>query len=125
MNKSFAQPFEYWYQAEVLSVHDGDTMTLKIDMGRRIFIIDSIRLYRINAPELSQAGGKEAREFLRMTCPKGSVVRVQTFKNKEDKYGRWLGDVYIDQPEPYTFKSKTVCINDLMVETGHSKYVSY
>ena len=103
--------FEYWYQATVLSIHDGDTMTLRIDMGRRIFIEDSIRLYRINAPELSQAGGKEARDYLRHLVPIGSIVRVQTQKNVEDKYGRWLGDVYLDG----------VQINDRMVETGHAR----
>ena len=103
--------FEYWYQAKVLSIHDGDTMTLRIDMGRRIYIEDSIRLYRINAPELSQAGGKEARDYLRQLVPIGSTVRVQTFKNIEDKYGRWLGDVWFEG----------VQINDRMVEAGHAR----
>jgi micrococcal nuclease len=103
--------FEYWYQATVLSIHDGDTMTLRIDMGRRILIEDSIRLYRINAPELSQAGGKEARDYLRHLVPIGSTVRVQTFRNVEDKYGRWLGDVYLGG----------VQINDKLVETGHAR----
>lgn len=114
--------FEYWYQAEVLSIHDGDTMALKIDMGRRIYIHDSIRLYRINAPELSQAGGKEARDYLRSICPIGSGVRIQTFKNRQDKYGRWLGNVHTEIPIEYSLVSKPVCINDHMVETGHAVY---
>lgn len=104
--------FEYWYEAEVLSIHDGDTMTLKIDMGRRIYIQDSIRFYRINAPELSQAGGKESRDYLRIKVPLGSRVRIQTFKNANDKYGRWLGDVWIGD----------ICLNDLMVTAGHATY---
>ena len=107
--------FEYWYQAEVLSIHDGDTMTLRIDMGRRIHIVDSIRLYRINAPELSQPGGKEARDFLRESVPIGSYVRIQTFKNVNDKYGRWLGDVWLGD----------VCLNDLMVDADHAVYKGY
>lgn len=109
------EDLEYWYQADVLSIHDGDTITLKIDMGRRIFIEDSIRLYRINAPELSQAGGKEARDFLRSVLPLGSVVRIQTFKNVNDKYGRWLGDVWYNKK----------CLNDLMVTSGHANYKQY
>lgn len=108
------KPFEYWYQAEVVSIHDGDTMTLKIDMGRRIYAIDSIRLYRINAPELSQAGGKESRDYLRLLCPVGFAVRVRTFKNQADKYGRWLGEVYYDWTD--------TCVNDMMVTSGHAKY---
>lgn len=122
IHTDFAEEFQFWYQAIVLSVHDGDTMTLNIDMGRRIYTNDSIRLYRINAPELSQAGGKEAREYLRTLCPIGSKVRVRTFKNAEDKYGRWLGDVYI--PSEYDSDPKAVCVNDVMVKTGHAKYLS-
>ena len=105
--------FEYWYQATVLSIHDGDTMTLKIDMGRRIYSEDSIRLYRINAPELSQAGGKEARDYLRSLVPLGALVRVQTHKNARDKYGRWLGDVWYNG----------ICVNDHLVDSGHAVYV--
>lgn len=110
---------EYWYSAVVLGVHDGDTMTLRIDMGRRIYIEDSIRLYRINAPELSQAGGKEAREYLKQLCPIGLAVRVRTYKNKDDKYGRWLGDIWV------TGEKEATCINDYMVLTGHAKYVTH
>ena len=108
------RPHEYWYQAKVLSVHDGDTATLDIDMGRRIHIVDSVRLYRINAPELSQAGGKEARDYLRSII--GTDVRLQTHRNVEDKYGRWLADVWIES------HGEDVCLNDLMVSAGHAVY---
>ena len=115
MTLKSAKDTEYWYNANVLSVHDGDTMTLIIDMGRRIYIEDSIRLYRINAPELSQAGGVEAREYLKLLCFVGLSVRVRTYKNKNDKYGRWLGEVWIGDE----------CVNDQLVTTGHAKYVNY
>ena len=105
--------FEYWYQATVLSIHDGDTITLRFDLGRRIYSEDSIRLYRINAPELSQAGGKEARDYLRNLVPLGALVRVQTHKNARDKYGRWLGDVWYNG----------ICVNDYMVDSGNAVYV--
>ena len=105
--------FQYWYQATVLSIHDGDTMTLRFDLGRRIYSEDSIRLYRINAPELSQAGGKEARDYLRSLVPLGALVRVQTHKNARDKYGRWLGDVWYN----------SICLNDHLVDSGHAVYV--
>lgn len=109
--------FEYWYQAEVKSVHDGDSITVDIDMGRRIHIIDAVRLYRINAPELSQAGGKDARDFLRGLLPAGTIVRLQTFRNKADKYGRWLADVYLEQND-----GEFICVNDHMVSTGHAVF---
>lgn len=111
---------EYWYKATVVSIHDGDTMSLRIDMGRRICIEDSIRFYRINAPELSQPGGRESRDYLRSLVPPGAEVRVQTFKNVEDKYGRWLGDVWIDPGS-----GVLMCLNDHMVEAGHAQYRKY
>lgn len=122
MEVSFTEPFEYWYQAEVVSVHDGDTIALKIDMGKRIFAIDSIRLLGINAPELSQAGGKEARDYLRSLCPPGLQLRVQTFKNKKDKYGRWLGKVYISSPYPQD--KRALEINQHMIDSGHAKFLA-
>lgn len=109
-------PFEYWYQAEVISVHDGDTMTLSIDMGRRIYAIDSIRLLGINCPELSQPGGKEAREFVRNLCPPGKRIRIRTMKNKNDKYGRWLGIVYFEDGN---------CLNDTILAAGHAVETVY
>lgn len=109
------EPFEYWYQAEVLSIHDGDTMTLKIDMGRRIYVIDSIRLLGINCPELSQPGGKEARDCVRALCPAAAQVRIRTMKNKNDKYGRWLGIVYLDG----------LCLNEAILAAGHAAEISY
>ena len=105
--------FEYWYQCVVRAIHDGDTMTLRFDLGRRIYSEDSIRLYRINAPKLSQAGGKEARDYLRSLVPIGAEVRVRTFKNVRDKYGQWLGNVWYNN----------ICINDPMVDSGHAVYV--
>ena len=106
---------QYWYSAEVISNYDGDTITLNIDMGCRIYTINSIRLYRINTPELSQPGGKEARDFLSILLPPKSKVRIRTFKNKEDKYGRWLGEIYIED----------ICLNDRLVQLGYAVYKEY
>ena len=114
----FNSEFEFWYQGSVISNHDGDTITLNIDLGRRQYSIDSIRLIGINAPELSQPGGKEAREFLCLMCPPGTEVRIQTFKNKNDKYGRWLGKVYLPS------SIGVDCINDVMLQSGHATAIS-
>ena len=45
----------------------------------------SIRLRGINARELSQPGGKEARDHLTARLPVGTVVSVSAVE--EDKYG--------------------------------------
>lgn len=43
----------YHYKAKVVSVYDGDTFTVDIDLGLHTWINgEKIRLNRINAPEL-------------------------------------------------------------------------
>ncbi len=43
----------YHYRAVVVSVYDGDTCTVDIDLGLNTWVRgEKLRLYRINAPEL-------------------------------------------------------------------------
>jgi endonuclease YncB( thermonuclease family) len=49
-------------------------------------------------------------------------VRIQTFKNKEDKYGRWLGKVYLPSRDG---GPDAQCVNDMMIEAGHATVISY
>ena len=65
---------DYWYEATVIDNHDGDTVTVDIDLGHRIRTTDAIRVRGINAPELSQPGGKEARDFLSALIPAGTRI---------------------------------------------------
>lgn len=72
----------------VASVHDGDTLRVRCPGSAKTI---PVRLERIDAPELGQAGGMAARDFLRLLCPLGRQTRLtQTGK---DRYGRTLGDV--------------------------------
>lgn len=58
----------YHYRAIVKEVHDGDTITVDIDLGFHTWIHDEhIRLAQINAPEVigaSKAAGIASRDFL-------------------------------------------------------------
>jgi endonuclease YncB( thermonuclease family) len=47
----------------------------------------------INAPELSEPGGKPSRDHLIWLVRSGTVV-LKTYKDPTDKYGRWLADVF-------------------------------
>ncbi len=85
----------YEYNAKVLDVYDGDTFTLRIDLGCDVFTIQKVRLYGINTPEVrgkDKVFGKEVREYVR-TLILGEVVRVNTFKDKKGKFGRYLARV--------------------------------
>ena len=95
----------YTYNAEVLSVYDGDSLTLLVDLGFGMESKRKVRLLGINAPELrSRKKGKakqiekqaaiEARDFLRSLLPTGTKVILWSVKM--DVYGRSLGCVYLD-----------------------------
>jgi len=76
---------QYVYAATVVSVYDGDTMTLDVDLGFYVRVRMACRLLGINAPELRDEGGRVARDTLRALCPVGVGVTVKSVK--PDKYG--------------------------------------
>lgn len=73
------------FQGVVRSVHDGDTVTILV--GKRQV---KVRLVDIDAPELSQAFGRRARESLAGMCA-GAVATIN--ERGRDRYGRTLGRV--------------------------------
>lgn len=89
----------YQYKAEIVSVYDGDTVTLHVDAGFQIHLTLHARLYGIAAAELRAAGGAAARSHLmfllglRDATPTTTIF-VQTVKDKTEKYGRYLAVLY-------------------------------
>lgn len=80
----------YTYRANILSVHDGDSLRIDVDLGFHLSVDLGVRLHGINTRELKDPGGKEARDHLLGLCPIGSEVLFRSFG--PDKYGgRWLG----------------------------------
>jgi endonuclease YncB( thermonuclease family) len=99
------------HPATVLTVHDGDTISVSIrlartrarnaDLGFHVYAENGwlvlhadIRLLGCNAIELKDPGGAEAQQNLAALLPLGTVVNVRTVSNDPDKWGgRWDGDV--------------------------------
>ncbi len=109
----------YHYKAVIKSVYDGDTCTVDIDLGLHTWIKDEkLRLNRINAPEIkgkTKAFGIKSRDFLKQLIL-DKTIYVQTIKDKNEKYGRYLAEIWlIDDKENY------VNVNDLMVKNGMAK----
>ncbi len=73
------------YPATVLSIHDGDTMTLSIDLGFDVSFRTVARLYGINSPELATPEGKAARAFAETLVKPGDAVTVRS--HGYDKFG--------------------------------------
>lgn len=77
------------FDATIVKVHDGDTVTLKTDFRDFTF---PLRFLDINAPEMN-AGGEEARDWLRGQVLNEDVRIIIDRKNRVGKYGRLLGKV--------------------------------
>lgn len=90
-------------QCRVRSVHDGDSLRVQCP-GRRA--TTELRLRQIDAPELGQPYGTQARDRLRRLCPADSAITIR--HPGRDQYGRMLGDVYCDARD----------VNEEMVASG-------
>lgn len=99
----------YEYAVKVVSVHDGDTVHAEVDLGFDLRIRATLRLKGIDAPELNTAEGKRARDYLREEGPK--VVKMKTYKDRKEKYGRYLATLYDAEGED---------LNQRMIDTGHA-----
>ena len=94
----------YVYNATVVTVHDGDTLKVDIDLGFRVTLrgVD-LRLQDVFAPELNEPGGIPARDKLRALIPAGSKVLVQTVRTKGGSevvsFQRYVARVLVDKTE--------------------------
>lgn len=113
----------YHYRAVVVSVYDGDTCTVDIDLGLNTWVRgEKLRLYRINAPELrgsERPEGLKSRDFLREQID-GKKIIIQSVKDKKGKFGRYLADIWLPVDD-----GEMVNVNDLLVEKGFAEYKDY
>lgn len=74
----------YDYRASVARVVDGDNVVLNVDLGFSTWKKASFRLAGLNARELSEVGGPEAKVNLERMLPEGMLVILKSLK--PDKY---------------------------------------
>ena len=105
----------YVYHAIVKSIYDGDTIRVDINCGFNVWQKNvPIRLKGINAPEVTGADrvlGLASRGWLWTQIPVGTNITIKTERDAQEKYGRWLGTIYL----------KGVDINELMITEGFAK----
>lgn len=87
----------------VISVHDGDTFTLK--NGERI------RLLGVDAPEIGNCGASESAKFLESLILR---KKVKITEEKRDTYGRRMGLVW-------TGLTGSDLVNEKMLEKGWAR----
>jgi len=112
-------PKLFHYRAKFVDAFDGDTVMLDIDLGLNCWLRNQkMRLFGINTPELrgtTKEAGLQARAALLSLVVHKEVV-AETFKDRTEKYGRWLVRLYArDNPE-----APWVDVNMALVERGHA-----
>lgn len=104
--------FEYY--GRVLDWHDGDTCHADLDLGLGIVLAAfdlsgaatlSLRMYGMNAPELSTAAGKAAQVAAVGICPPGTNVKVTS--HGWDKYGGRI-DATLTLPDGSDFATRMI-----------------
>jgi micrococcal nuclease len=114
---------KFVYDVEVVSVYDGDTIRVNIDLGFGVTLKGNdgkgvkLRLWGINTPEVR---GKERTEGLKskealIRMLKDKKVTLKTIRDKTGKYGRYLAILYIDD----------VNINEKLVSEGFAEKRMY
>ena len=101
----------YLYSAKVISVVDGDTVKLNVDLGFKTSIQITARMHGINAPE----GNSDAKAYLKNRLPPGEEVCIQVMKSP-GKYGRWI--VKIFESNFSIFNTGVGTINQYLIDSG-------
>jgi micrococcal nuclease len=99
----------YTYYTKIDKVVDGDTCDVFIDLGFSVWHKERIRLAGIDTAEKNTPLGKALKEFLIKNL-EGKLVKLEV--SKPDKYGRYLGKVYLNSEES---------INDQLIRNGLAK----
>lgn len=108
------------FYGDCVGVIDGDTIRVgvwRFDPETRSWDkeLRTVRLAGIDAPELSQRGGLESREYL---AKRIEFSRVQVISSGRDWFGRLIGEVYLID-FPYTMTAR-LNVNSDMVVQGHA-----
>lgn len=107
----------YEYSAVIERVKDADTYICSVDCGFHIKIQMTIRLLGVDAFESKLIRGNtpdqvklglEGKEYFKNWLT-GKTVLLRTHKDSSDKYGRYLGEVYLDD----------VFVNEEIIRLGY------
>lgn len=114
----------YEYAAQILSVHDGDTIHADVDLGCDTHVRLTLRLAGINAPELGGDEGVAAKVWLADDlASSGGRLVIRTTKDRREKYGRYLAELWLAIDGTWVgnaFTPTRSSVNARMVAEGHA-----
>ena len=89
------------YEGTITEIIDGDTIKTSTN--------DTIQFALASAPELSEKGGIEAREFIESVCPVGSKIVVDEDNGQQRSFDRIVAQVHCNGKS----------LNAALVENNH------
>lgn len=104
-------PVWHYPRARALSNYDGDTVALEIDVGLSTYRRVTVRLARVNTPELRDAGGAAARDRVAELLA-DDPLEVTTIRDRTEKYGRYLAEIVTASGEN---------VADVLLAEGHAR----
>lgn len=103
----------YTYKATIINVYDADTVTAVLDLGIHVSVQIKVRLKGINAPEIH--GYQREKGLLSKARMQelvlGKQVVIKTYKDRQEKYGRWLGEIFLSETD-------TKSVNQMLIDEG-------
>lgn len=91
---SVAKEELFTYVAMVEKVIDGDTLLVSFGFGCPMSVSQKLRLRGIDCPEIDTEEGKKAKRFVESRLKDCDFIIVKTYKDRTDKFDRYLADVF-------------------------------
>ena len=111
----------YTYRATVLHVVDGDTVDLSVSLGFEMSYKARFRLIGINTPESygpsASDEGRAAKRYLVDLLKEGTPLVVKTTKDKKEKYGRFLAELFMFDEHGQVLP---LSVNQTLIGAGHA-----
>jgi endonuclease YncB( thermonuclease family) len=113
----------FTYQAKLERLIDADTPVVVIDCGFKTESLQTLRLRGIDAPELNTRLGRKAKRFVEKLLKPCPFIVVKTYKDRSDKYDRYLVDVYFKAGEldPHKVAAQGEFLNQKLLDAGLAK----
>lgn len=117
----------FTYQAQLERLIDADTPIVVIDCGFKTESLQTLRLRGIDAPELNTRLGRKAKRFVEKLLKPCPFIVVKTYKDRSDKYDRYLVDIYFKPGEldPNKVAAEGELLNQKLLDAGLAKWYKW
>ena len=113
----------YIYNIKLDRVVDGDTIDAIIDLGFNVSVKKRVRFMGVNTPESrtrdleEKARGLAAKDRVKQLLE--GTNKIQLTSHGVGKYGRCLGELYVDMVDGKESLTM-ISINELLIKEGHA-----